>query len=48
MDKYFGFGPVAYVKNAKSHVLTLLDKSDLLGWYHLRGIHEFMPSFGWF
>lgn len=27
VDKYFGFGPVAYVKNAKSHVLTLLDHS---------------------
>jgi gastric triacylglycerol lipase len=27
IDKNFGFGPVAYVKNAKSHVLTLLDKS---------------------
>ena len=39
MDKYFGFGPVAYVKNAKSHVLTLLDHSDIIGWYHLRGIH---------
>jgi pimeloyl-ACP methyl ester carboxylesterase len=48
MDKYFAFGPVAYVKNAKSHVLTLLDHSEILPWYHLRGIHEFMPGFGWF
>ena len=48
IDKYFAFGPVAYVKHAKSHLLTLLDKSPLLEWYHLRKIHEFMPSFGWF
>ncbi|MFM7851441.1 MAG: hypothetical protein ACKO96_05850, partial [Flammeovirgaceae bacterium] len=27
IDKYFAFGPVAFVKNAKSHVLTLLDHS---------------------
>ncbi len=39
MDKYFGFGPVAYVKNAKSHVLTLLNNSPILEWYKLRGIH---------
>lgn len=48
MDKYFAFGPVAYVKNAKSHILTLMDKSDLLGWYRIRGIHEVFPGFGWF
>lgn len=48
IDKYFAFGPIAYVKNAQSHILTLLDHSDILAWYHLRGIHEFMPSFGWF
>lgn len=48
IDRYFGFGPVAYVKNAKSHILTLLNNSPVLEWYHLRGIHEFMPSFGWF
>lgn len=48
IDKYFAFGPVAYVKNAKSHVLTLLDRSPVIEWYHLRGIHEFMPGFGWF
>jgi lipase-like abhydrolase domain-containing protein 3 len=38
MDKYFAFGPVAYVKNAKSHLVDLLDKSLILQWYHLRGI----------
>jgi hypothetical protein len=48
MDKYFGFGPVAFVKNAKSHILTLLDHSELIAWFHLRGIHEFMPGLGWF
>lgn len=48
MDKYFAFGPVAYVKNSKSHLVDLLDKSGLLEWYHLRGIYEFMPSLGWF
>jgi hypothetical protein len=48
MDKYFAFGPVAFVKHSKSHVISLLDHSDLIGWFHLRGIHEFMPGFGWF
>ncbi len=38
LDKYFAFGPVAYVKNARSHLIDLLDKSLLLQWYHLRGI----------
>ncbi len=37
MDKYFAFGPVAYVKNSKSHLVDLLDKSALLLWFHLRG-----------
>lgn len=48
MDKYFAFGPVAYLKNTNSHLVDLLDKSGLLEWYHLRGIHEFMPSLKWF
>jgi len=48
MDKYFAFGPVAYVKNSKSHLVDLLDKSGLLEWYHIRGIHEFLPSLKWF
>jgi hypothetical protein len=30
IDKYFAFGPVAYVKYAKSHVLTLMDKTPLI------------------
>jgi len=30
MDKYFGFGPVAYVKNEKSHIMNLLDKSPII------------------
>jgi gastric triacylglycerol lipase len=48
MDKYFAFGPVAYVGNARSNIVDLLDKSLLIQWYHLRGIHEFLPSLGWF
>ena len=39
IDKYFAFGPVAFVKNAKSHVLTLLKDSPILEWYRLRRIH---------
>lgn len=30
MDKYFGFGPVAYVSYQKSHIMNLLDRSKLL------------------
>lgn len=48
MDKYFGLGPVAYITHQKSSVINLLDKSLLLEWYHLRHIHEFMPSLSWF
>lgn len=48
LDKYFAFGPVAYLKHSKSHLVGFLDKSGLLAWYHLRGIHEFMPSLKWF
>ena len=48
MDKYFGFGPVAYVSYQTSPIISLLDKSLLLEWYHLRHIYEFMPSPGWF
>mgnify|MGYP002368527994 FL=1 len=48
MGKYFGFGPVVYVNHQESNIFTLLDKSYLLEWYHLRHIHEFMPSPGWF
>jgi len=39
MDKYFAFGPIAFVKNAHSNLVNLLDKSALIQWYHLRGIH---------
>jgi lysosomal acid lipase/cholesteryl ester hydrolase len=48
IDKYFAFGPVAYVKNAKSHLVDLLDKSLVLQWFKLRGIDEFLPSGKWF
>lgn len=48
LDKYFAFGPVAYVSYQKSHIMNLLDKSKLLEWYHIRHIYEFMPSPGWF
>jgi len=48
LDKYFGFGPVATVGHANSHLVDLLDKSGLVQWYHLRHIYEFLPSFGWF
>lgn len=30
LGKYFAFGPVAYVKYTKSHVVTLLDDSPIL------------------
>lgn len=39
LDKYFAFGPVAYVATTKSNLVSLLDKSLLLQWYNLRGIH---------
>jgi gastric triacylglycerol lipase len=39
LDKYFAFGPIAYVSYQKSHIMTLLDKSFLLEWYKLRHIH---------
>ncbi len=39
LDKYFAFGPVAYVKNCHSRLVTMLDKSLLLPWFRLRGIH---------
>lgn len=48
LGKYFAFGPVAYVRYATSHIVTLLNDSPLLEWYKVRGVHEFMPSFGWF
>lgn len=48
MDKYFAFGPVAYVKNSKSNLINLLDHSLILQWFKLRGINEFLPSANWF
>ncbi len=39
LDKYFGFGPVAYVSYQKSHIMTLIDKSGLLEWYRIRHVH---------
>jgi len=30
IDKYFALGPVAYVKNAHSHIIDLLDHSPLV------------------
>lgn len=48
MDKYFAFGPVAYVKNSRSNLIHLLDHSLILQWFKLRGINEFLPSANWF
>jgi pimeloyl-ACP methyl ester carboxylesterase len=48
LDKYFGFGPVAYVSYQNSPIFSIMDKSKLLEWYKLRRQHEFMPGFGWF
>jgi gastric triacylglycerol lipase len=48
MDKYFGFGPVAYINHQESHIIGLLDKSLLLEWYKKKNIHEFMPGMSWF
>lgn len=39
LDKYFAFGPVAYVRNATSKVVDLLDHKIVLDWYKLRGVH---------
>jgi gastric triacylglycerol lipase len=39
LDKYFAFGPVAYVKNSKSNLINLLDHSAILQWFKLRGIN---------
>jgi hypothetical protein len=39
IDKYFALGPIAVVKNARSHLVTLLDKSGLIEWYHLRNLY---------
>lgn len=39
IDKYFGLGPVALVKNANSNLVKLLDKSGLVEWYHLRKVY---------
>lgn len=30
LDKYFAFGPIAYIANTKSKLVNLLDKSGLL------------------
>lgn len=48
LDKYFAFGPVAYVKNSKSNLINMLDHSLVLQWFKLRGINEFLPSANWF
>ena len=36
MDKYFAFGPVAYIKNSKSHLVDLLDHKLVLDWFKVR------------
>ena len=48
LDKYFGFGPVAYVSHQSSPFFSFLDKSGLLEWYHLRHIYELLPGLTWF
>jgi gastric triacylglycerol lipase len=48
IDKYFGFGPVAYVQHSTSNIVDLLDHKVVLEWFKLRGIHEFMPGLKWF
>jgi hypothetical protein len=48
LDKYFAFGPVAFVKNSHSNLIDLLDHSLILQWFKLRGINEFLPSSNWF
>lgn len=33
IDKYFAFGPVAYVEHQQSNILTLLERSDVLNFF---------------
>ncbi len=39
LDKYFAFGPVAFVKNSKSNLINFLDHTLVLQWFKLRGIN---------
>ena len=48
LDKYFGFGPVAFCDHQTSRLMTLLDHSPLLQWYESHKIYEFLPSLDWF
>ena len=48
LNKYFGFGPVAYVSNQRSHVMNIINNKEFVQFYKIRHIYEFMPSPGWF
>jgi pimeloyl-ACP methyl ester carboxylesterase len=48
LDKYMGFGPVAFVNHQESRIMGLIDKSYLLQWYEMNRIYEFLPSMAWF
>lgn len=39
LDKYFAFGPVAFVKNSKSNLINMMNKNLIFEWLKLRGIH---------
>lgn len=48
MDKYFGWGPVAYANHANSSIISLIDLPQVLNWFKSRGINEFMPNPKWY
>ena len=48
MDKFFGFGPVVYVKYMTSPLMELLKKTKIEQWFYIRHDYQFMPSMNWF
>lgn len=48
MDKYFGWGPVAYANHANSSVIKLIDQPQVLKWLKSHGVNEFGQSPKWF
>lgn len=48
MDKYFGWGPVAYANHANSSIIKLIDQPQIINWLKSHGINEFGSSPTWF
>ena len=48
LDQYHAFGPLSFNSYQESKLMAHMQNSKILEWFKRLGVHEFLPSPGWF